>query len=342
MAKYDAAQIDAFAKSGIAMPDGSYPIADQDDLEKAIDAVGRSGDSHNEVRVHIIKRAKALGLSKLIPADWAANGALDLHPTSVNSAEHPKDNLIRAVFRQDAIESDGRTLYGHFAVFNSPTEINDAYEGRFIEQIAPGAFARTLKERAGQIKVLFNHGQDPSIGNKPLGTIRSVSEDRTGVAYDVQLFDDTSYVKDLLPGLRAGAYGASFRFGVVAESWETSGAMDERTITDLNLYEFGPVTFPAYADATAGVRSMTGEFADRLLHDPLFLARFIERTGRSGLKMVEELNSTPPAADEMKHVDAGSDDVETRDEDEAFVRRLERHKRRTAGFEAYLANLDKE
>jgi HK97 family phage prohead protease len=297
MAKYTADEINTMAKNGDALPDGSYPIKDQEDLENAIHAVGRSGDSHNEVRVHIIKRAKALGLSHLIPPDWAANGALELHPTmpthGMNSWQPPRDNLIRAVMRADAIQSDGHTMFGHFAVFNSPTEIHDAYEGDFIEQISPGAFARTLRQRGNQVKVLFNHGQDPTIGNKPLGTIASIGEDTRGVSYEVDLFD-SSYVNDLLPALRASALGASFRFSVNSETWNDNpkrsdanpDGLPERTIHELNLYEFGPVTFPAYADATAGVRSMTSDFASRLLNDGLFAARLTER---AGLEVVESM-----------------------------------------------------
>lgn len=68
------------AKRGWAMPDGSFPIrpADQhgaSDLQKAIRAVGRSGSSHNAVRRHIIKRARALGLSDQIPDNWSSEGA---------------------------------------------------------------------------------------------------------------------------------------------------------------------------------------------------------------------------------------------------------------------------
>jgi len=33
-------------------------------------------------------------------------------------------------------------------------------------------------------------------------------------------------------------------------------ALPERTIHEVELFEFGPVTFPAYAGATAGVRSV--------------------------------------------------------------------------------------
>jgi hypothetical protein len=43
-------------------------------------------------------------------------------------------------------EGDGLTLEGYAAVFNSPTRI-DSWEGTFDEEIAPGAFARSLRER---------------------------------------------------------------------------------------------------------------------------------------------------------------------------------------------------
>ena len=51
-----------------------------------------------------------------------------------------------------------------------------------------------------------------------------------------------------------------------------------RTITDVDLYEFGPVTFGAYAEATSGLRSGTDEWM-RSLQDPLFVARLTERLG---------------------------------------------------------------
>jgi len=59
------------AKKGHALPDGSFPIETKDDVEKAIHAYGRAKESHKaQVRKHIIKRAKALKVSKLIPDNW--------------------------------------------------------------------------------------------------------------------------------------------------------------------------------------------------------------------------------------------------------------------------------
>jgi hypothetical protein len=57
------------AESGEAMQDGSFPIADEADLKNAIQAHGRAKDI-DAAKKHIVKRAKALGLEALIPAEW--------------------------------------------------------------------------------------------------------------------------------------------------------------------------------------------------------------------------------------------------------------------------------
>jgi HK97 family phage prohead protease len=148
------------------------------------------------------------------------------------------------------------TLAGHFAVFNKWAEIDSLWEGPFLERIAPGAFAKTIRENRSSIKVLYDHGFDPTLGNKPLGPIRVLKEDDKGAAYEVPLID-TDYNRDfIVPAATEGLLGASFRFAVEQESWEKKeGEMDKRTIEEVRLFEFGPVTFPAYEAATAGVRS---------------------------------------------------------------------------------------
>ena len=56
------------AKSGAAMPDGSYPIENAGDLENAVKAFGRSPDE--ATKAHIKSRAKSLGRTDLLPDKW--------------------------------------------------------------------------------------------------------------------------------------------------------------------------------------------------------------------------------------------------------------------------------
>lgn len=57
------------AKRGWAMPDGSYPIRNRSELQDAIHAFGRA-KNQAAVKRHIIKRARALKLTSLLPDGW--------------------------------------------------------------------------------------------------------------------------------------------------------------------------------------------------------------------------------------------------------------------------------
>lgn len=75
--KYSAEDRRRMAANGHAMEDGSYPVEDAEDLDSAIRAVGRGGGSHDAIRLHIIRRASALGLSARIPDSWNADGSVN-------------------------------------------------------------------------------------------------------------------------------------------------------------------------------------------------------------------------------------------------------------------------
>jgi HK97 family phage prohead protease len=185
----------------------------------------------------------------------------------------PRVNLFRALDNVLEVRdpgSDGMpVLFGHFTRFNEWTEIDSFWEGRFMERIAPGAFKKTFSEQRKLLRCLFQHGRDPYIGNKPLGPIRQLEEQREGPYYEVDMLD-VDYCRSLVPGLREDLYGASFRMAVMREeivkepgrSKHNPEGIPERTIKEVRLFEFGPVTFPAYANATAGVRSITDWYLD--------------------------------------------------------------------------------
>lgn len=168
----------------------------------------------------------------------------------------PIELLVPDLVMRD--DSDGTTLVGYAAVFDRWADI-DSWEGRFIERLKRGAFTRTIGPNRGKadgpVRVLFNHGFDPSIGMKPLGANPVMKENSRGLWTETRL-DPTSYNEDLKALLRSGALsGMSFTFDVLADEWELDGDSRKRTITEVKLYEFGPVTWPAYTDTTTGLRS---------------------------------------------------------------------------------------
>ncbi len=85
MADISAAARKRAEERGQAMPNGRFPIRNREDLLNAIRAVGRArpqrpGQTPEQaraaVRRHIMRRARALGLERLIPDTWRADGTL--------------------------------------------------------------------------------------------------------------------------------------------------------------------------------------------------------------------------------------------------------------------------
>jgi len=188
---------------------------------------------------------------------------------------------------REAPDGGPTTLIGRFGPFNEWNEIDSWFEGRFLERVIPGAFVDSFERMTP--KVTFNHGRDPDLGDKLLGYPVTVREDERSAIYEAPLLDGVPPL--LVSGLRAGAYGSSFRFGVdeenIVERPERSDhnpeGLPERSIIKATVPEAGPVTFPAHANTTAGVRSLTDEFrpaaetvAEMARKRPADLARMIE------------------------------------------------------------------
>ena len=189
----------------------------------------------------------------------------------------PDIDVVRAValpteLRAAMAVDDGLgVLTGYFSTFDVWYPVESKFEGRFLERAASAAFSETIDRDRAAMKVLFDHGADPTIGNKVLGPIRDVRPDQSGARFEVPLFD-TSYNRELTPGLRAGVYGASMRMHVLDDVWNdrpvrsahNPDGLPERTVTRAKVMEFGPVTFPANPNASAGIRSMTDRYYDQL------------------------------------------------------------------------------
>lgn len=218
----------------------------------------------------------------------------------------PREDLCRSVpftvLRSDGEHGDGRTFRGYGAVFNSPTRI-DSWEGTFDEQIAPGAFRKSLRERTPKFQ--FDHGRHPLIGSVPIGGISDIHEDVRGLYVEARLGKHIliDLIREALTPPELGGTGAidgmSFRFSVVQEEWHDREGkpvkpeeVDQilyrdpdnrgpllRTLKEVKLAEVGPVVWPAYSDTSASVRSIV-EIDRTRLNEPeqrLLLAELLLR-----------------------------------------------------------------
>lgn len=208
----------------------------------------------------------------------------------------PRDNLFRSASAFELRAASGEampTMVVNFARFDEWTEINSLWEGRFLERFTHGAFTKTFREQAATIRAIFQHGQDPVAGLKPLGTVTDLREQDDGAWGEVDLFD-TDYVRQLVPGIQAGVFGASFAFQVVRSedvmdperSERNPNGVPERTVREARLREFGPVTWGAYPNASTGARSLTDEVAGR--RDVQRLRDLIDRIDASKSSIVAD------------------------------------------------------
>ena len=160
------------------------------------------------------------------------------------------------VTRAEDNNGDGLTLEGYGAVFNEPTRI-DSWEGKFDEVIAPGAFKRTIDRKGPKgIRLQFDHGGHPLLGSLPLGTISELREDDQGLFIRARLSSNW-LVEPFRDAIRDEAVdGMSFRFRVIKDEWdETDPDLPVRTLREVELFEVGPVVWPAYEQTSVGVRA---------------------------------------------------------------------------------------
>ncbi|MEN3337589.1 MAG: hypothetical protein V7647_1265, partial [Acidobacteriota bacterium] len=198
----------------------------------------------------------------------------------------PRADCYRAVSAAPELRDDAKpVMFGHFAEFETWTEVNSVIEGHFMERTASTAFAKTIRENRQNMRVLFHHGRD-ALGVQVLGKIERLDED---TYYEVELFDGVPPL--IMDGLRAGEYGSSYRFSIVQHEFvarpkrsaHNPDGLPELTVVEARVREFGPTPFGQYKGASSAVRSTTDEiFVDGLAQDPERFERLLrQRTGIS-------------------------------------------------------------
>src|SRR5688572_18696322 len=150
------------------------------------------------------------------------------------------------------VEQDGtRKLKGHAAVFGALSE----ELGGFREKIARGTFAETIK--SDDIRALFNHNPDNVLGRNTANTL-ALREDPDGLMMEVNMADDDMSRRVLSYIQRGDVSQQSFSFVTLDDAWEVKDGENIRTLKRVQLFDVGPVTFPAYSQTDIAARSLSG------------------------------------------------------------------------------------
>lgn len=149
---------------------------------------------------------------------------------------------------------NGFTFSGYAAVFDSPTDL-----GPFREQIAPGAFKRTLQHGA-DVRLLVNHDGVPLARTKS-GTLHLEEDDR-GLRVQADLDPTNPAAQELRSAMARGDLDQmSFAFQTPkgGDEWDDDAEPPLRTLREVKLFDVSAVTYPAYEDTTAEMRSVVEE-----------------------------------------------------------------------------------
>jgi HK97 family phage prohead protease len=130
--------------------------------------------------------------------------------------------------------------------------------GGFRERLMPGSASKTIRE--SDIRALFNHDPNYVLGRTRSGTL-DLSEQVQGVAMRATP-PATTWAADLITSMRRGDINQmSFAFTAIRDEWrepKRDGELFERDIAELRMYDVSVVTFPAYVQTDAQVRSVLG------------------------------------------------------------------------------------
>lgn len=157
-------------------------------------------------------------------------------------------------------EEAKRKVRGYAAVFGAESENLGGENYRMFEKIEAGAFDDVLN---GDVRALFNHDANLILARSKNGTgTLSLGVDERGLWYEFEA-PDTQAGRDLMVSLQRGDVDqSSFAFTVSrdGQKWEEETrdgiTTARRTITKVSrLYDVSPVTYPAYPDASAALRS---------------------------------------------------------------------------------------
>lgn len=144
---------------------------------------------------------------------------------------------------------DGFTFEGVASVVNTGYHVRDQF-GDYIETIMPGAFNRTLKQKA-DVRLLVNHSGVPLARSKS-GTLKLTADPNLRATATLDPSNPT--VQEIRSAMNRGDLDQmSIGFRVHDEEW--SSDYTQRSIKEIELFDVSVVTYPASPTTTASLRS---------------------------------------------------------------------------------------
>jgi HK97 family phage prohead protease len=158
------------------------------------------------------------------------------------------DQKISATMRERkrlgfTLELKSLDAQGRFAGYASVFDVVDNQR----DIILGGAFARTLRERTHEIKLLWQHQQE-----EPIGVFDRMFEDARGLYVEGTLLLDVQRAMEAYTLLKAGAI-SGLSIGYSPVRYRIDAQTGIRLLAEVELWEVSLVTFPANAAANVTV-----------------------------------------------------------------------------------------
>lgn len=163
----------------------------------------------------------------------------------------------------DVRQVDGtqlKQIIGYAAVYYRAGDPSTEFHmfGDLVERIMPGAFDGMVAE--DDVRALVNHDRNRLLGRTTAGTLRLYADD-VGLRYEIDV-PDTQAGRDAVVSVqRRDMTGSSFAFVTKGGKrgkvlWREEGDTDIREIHNLEGFDVGPVTYPAYQGTSSEARDL--------------------------------------------------------------------------------------
>lgn len=173
-----------------------------------------------------------------------------------------EDDAFPLLSVETRCEGDGQPEQKWVVGYAARFGVNSLKMDDFYERIDPNAFS-IVTERRGrksplETRALFNHDPNVVLGRFP-NTLK-MKVDENGLRYEILMPESRSDIVELIQ--RGDIRGSSFSFIVSpnGEEWSVEEGRSIRTVKSIAaLVDVGPVTYPAYPDASVSVAKRSYE-----------------------------------------------------------------------------------